>query len=210
MEAARNYLLQVIATKPGWRGVVPCTVHEPCRPVPLEDAGVRDALEDVIYEMFCTLYGSFGLGLAAPQVGIPWRLAVIDTAYMLPVGRTGEAFPRTEARRLVLINPEIVETAGEAHEAGVENCLSLPGHMGDVPRFARVRLKNHTPSGEEEHIDAGGFLGRVIQHEMDHLDGRTYPDRLSDAAALQPQTGGRFAGRAREAMAEALRAGRQV
>ena len=181
--------LQIVTQKPAWHRLVPSVLDQSCLPVDLADAGVRGVLEDVVYEMFRTLYSSFGVGLAAPQVGIRWQLAIIDTAHLN--GPVGPARPEPQRRRLILINPEILDADTEAGEggndnddskknleSGTETCLSLPGYEGEVDRPVRVRVRNRTLDGGSETIEADGFLARVILHEMDHLNGCLFLDRL--------------------------------
>lgn len=106
-----------------------------------------------------TLYAAKGVGLAAPQVGVLKRVIVIDA---------GEGL-------LELINPEIVEFAGQAIDA--EGCLSIPDAMGDVPRAAIVKVKYQDRQGREKFIRADSLLARALQHEIDHLDGVLMIDR---------------------------------
>lgn len=172
------YGLQVIATKPGWNRIVPSPLNAPCEPVDLADPLVLGVLEDVIFEMFRTMYGTFGVGLAAPQIGIRWQLAVIDTC--------DKEDPR--AGRIVLVNPRILVDDATKTVAGNETCLSIPNHEGTVPRYERIRVENRTLSGELETLEAEGFFARVIQHETDHLQGKTYLDRLTPGAAPDTNT----------------------
>lgn len=114
------------------------------------------------------------VGLAAPQIGEPVRLAVVDVS----------EHPATAAHNglLVLVNPEIIERAGA--ELGREGCQSLPGIMADVRRAKRLRLLN---AGRE--VWAAGFEARAIQHEMDHLDGVLILDRVDGLHALYARPG---------------------
>jgi peptide deformylase len=153
---------------------VPSLAHETCAPVDLEDGRVLAVLPDVIFEMYRTMYASHGAGLAAPQVGIRWRLAVIDTA--------NEKHPRDG--RLILLNPEPIVEDGVPIATDAESCVSLPYCTGQVPRPEGVRVRNHTLDNSVECVEAEGRFARVIQHEMDHLDGKTYIDRLPTPDAL--------------------------
>ncbi|MFA9375127.1 MAG: peptide deformylase [Lachnotalea sp.] len=126
-------------------------------------------IQQLIDDMFDTMYEEFGVGLAAPQVGILKRIVVMDT-YEEPI---------------VLINPIILETSGE--QTGDEGCLSLPGKAGTVtrPNYVKVRALNRDM--EEFELEGTELLARAICHECDHLDGVMYVDRvegeLHDVAA---------------------------
>ena len=125
-------------------------------------SAVTPELRATIRDMIDTMYHEVGIGLAAPQVGISLRLMVLDAEK----GRG----PRT------LVNPEIVERGGSLVEE--EGCLSLPGIFAPVERSEWLRLEARDDSGEPVTIDARGLLARVIQHEVDHLDGMLFIDRL--------------------------------
>lgn len=109
-----------------------------------------------------TLYEANGVGLAAPQIGVPKRVVVIDV---------GEGL-------LELINPEIIEYSDET-ELGVEGCLSIPGAQGEVERYSRVVVKALNRDGEPITITGEGLLARCLQHEIDHLYGVLYIDRAT-------------------------------
>ncbi len=119
--------------------------------------------EELIDDMFETMYDSNGVGLAAPQVGILKRIVVIDVM---------------DGNPLVLINPEIIETEGE--QTGPEGCLSLPGLEGEVTRPERVVCKALDRNMEEITVEGEGLLARCICHELDHLDGILYKDKVND------------------------------
>lgn len=130
---------------------------------PVQDFG--DDLQRVIDDMIETMYAAPGIGLAAPQVGLPLRLCVID----LSVGRRdGEVH--------VLANPEVVEREGMQLEE--EGCLSVPGFTATVARPARVQVRAADRHGEVRTIDGTGLLARALQHELDHLDGVLFLDRI--------------------------------
>lgn len=138
----------------------PVLRHE-TKPVTHVDAALRTLVSDMIE----TMYQAPGVGLAANQIGVPRRIAVFDAQDGLG--------PR------VMINPEIVELSGEwAYEEG---CLSVPGHWWEItrPAFARVRARDL--DWEEVEYAGDGLLGRVLQHEVDHLDRKLLIDRLDRA-----------------------------
>jgi len=110
-----------------------------------------------------------GVGLAAPQIGVPQQVLVIQLPENEEEPESGELY--------VLCNPKIVRRRGE--EPGVEGCLSLPGFAGEVPRATMVTVKGQDLEGEGVRIKAQGFLARVFQHEIDHLYGKLYIDRVA-------------------------------
>ena len=123
-----------------------------------------DELRALAAEMFEGMYAAEGIGLAAPQVGVSRRLFVVDTHD-----------PDESARAVV--NPVIVESVGE--ERGEEGCLSLPGLSGEVDRAAQIVMEAVDLDGNVLRVEASGLLARVIQHEIDHLDGILFIDRVS-------------------------------
>lgn len=116
--------------------------------------------EDLIQDMLETMYESMGVGLAAPQVGILKRIVVIDV---------GEG-------PIVMINPEILETSGS--QTGEEGCLSVPGKSGIVTRPNYVKAKALDENMEEYVIEGEELLARAICHELDHLDGHLYVEKV--------------------------------
>ncbi|MBP5192561.1 MAG: peptide deformylase [Eubacterium sp.] len=130
-----------------------------CKPVKSMTARTEELIDD----MFETMYDSNGVGLAAPQVGVLKRIVVIDVM---------------DGNPLVLINPEIVETEGE--QTGPEGCLSLPGLEGEVTRPERVVCKALDRNMDEITVEGEGLLARCICHELDHLDGILYKDKVND------------------------------
>ena len=132
---------------------------------PADEIGsIDDDLRDLAERMFETMYDADGVGLAAPQVGISKRLFVVDTQE-----------PDQEPR--VVVNPVIVKRTGSDRDE--EGCLSLPGLSGDVERSAVIVVEAQNLDGERVLIEADGLLARVIQHEIDHLDGILFIDHLS-------------------------------
>ena len=130
-----------------------------CKPV----EKMTGRIETLIEDMYETMYEANGVGLAAPQVGILKRIVVIDVC-------DGEAY--------TLINPVIVEADGE--QVGDEGCLSLPGLVGTVKRPNHVVCKALNENMEEITVEGEGLLARAICHELDHLEGVLYKDKVED------------------------------
>lgn len=135
-------------------------------------------IEELIDDMFDTMYEANGVGLAAPQVGILKRIFVVDCG-----DEEGNSVP------YVFINPEIIDREGV--QTGYEGCLSVPGKSGMVPRAQKVKVKAFNEKMEEFEMEAEGLLARCILHENDHLDGIVYVDKvegkLYDNSELYPE-----------------------
>jgi peptide deformylase len=131
---------------------------------------VNDGIRDLVRDMFETMRAASGVGLAATQIGVGKRVIVVDVS---PVEK--------EIAPLALVNPRIVESRGLV--VGVEGCLSIPGVEGEVPRGEVVLVKALDDQGNPVQITARGLLARALQHEIDHLDGILFIDRISAAAA---------------------------
>lgn len=127
-------------------------------------------------DMVETMHDVGGTGLAAPQIHVPLRM-VIFTVY--PERDRSEGGEGTGVPLTVLINPEI-EPLSDEKELGWEGCLSIPGMMGEVPRFTHIRYSAYDLDGQRFECEAKGFHARVVQHECDHLDGILYPYRIED------------------------------
>lgn len=121
---------------------------------------INDRIKNLIEDMKETMYHADGVGLAAPQVGILKRIAVVD------VGKGP----------VTVINPEIIERNGNYTD--VEGCLSLPGRQGEVERPEKIKVKALNEKGEEVVIEAEGLFARALCHEIDHLDGILFIDRI--------------------------------
>lgn len=130
-----------------------------------------EELRSLVSDMFVTTAIAEGAGLAAPQVGVPRRVLVVD------VSRGGEG-EEGEGDRLALVNPVIVE-AGKEPARESEGCLSIPGVHEVVARPDRVVVEGYDPEGSPLRVEADGLLSRVLQHEVDHLDGVLFFDRIS-------------------------------
>ncbi|MGC8874215.1 MAG: peptide deformylase [Chloroflexia bacterium] len=131
------------------------------------------SLERLIEDMTDTMRAGKGVGLAAPQIGVLKRVVVVE----VPLEEDKPPF------LLALCNPEIVERSAE-EQVGEEGCLSLAGWYGLVARASDVEVRYQDAAGRRRKLRAGGFLARVLQHEIDHLDGVLFTDRLVDPASL--------------------------
>src|SRR6478672_1362080 len=136
-------------------------LHQPAAPV----GEITADVDRLITDMVETMYAAPGIGLAAPQVGIPLRIFVID----LSIGRDAKGL-------IVMVNPEFVERDGMQLEE--EGCLSVPGFNATVVRPQRAVVRGQDRNGAERQIEGTGLLARAFQHEMDHLDGTLFVDRL--------------------------------
>lgn len=128
-------------------------LKEVCAPVERIDKKLKRLLDD----MAETMYAKEGVGIAAPQVGVPIRAVVIDV---------------DKKKRYELINPVIVEREGSVIDQ--EGCLSFPGIFGDVERAEKVKVEYINRFGKKRSVEAEGLLSRCIQHELDHLDGKLF------------------------------------
>jgi peptide deformylase len=133
---------------------------------------IDDTIHEVVEQMFEIMYQAGGIGLAATQVALPYRLFIVNL----------EARPDA-GEELVFINPSLSRPRGNAVQE--EGCLSLPGLRMDVRRPEQIVVKAWSLEGEPFEEDLDGLLARVVQHEFDHLEGRLFTDRLPDAAALE-------------------------
>ena len=132
-----------------------------------EDVTVFDkSLETLVEEMFESMYAAQGIGLAAPQIAISKRITVIDVS-----------FRKDPADKLALINPKVIHVEGKQTEE--EGCLSLPEIREKVHRAAKVRVRAQNVKGEWFEVEGDELLARALQHEIDHLDGVLFIDRLS-------------------------------
>ncbi len=122
-------------------------------------------LHTLIDDMIDTMYAAPGIGLAAPQIGVPLRVCVID----LSVGKR-------DGHVITLVNPQFIERDGLQLEE--EGCLSVPGFEATVPRPSRAVVTASDRDGNPVTVEGTGLLARALQHELDHLDGRLFLDRL--------------------------------
>lgn len=151
------------------------------RAKPLSSDEIRsDSIRRLIDDMRETMYDAPGVGLAAPQVGLSIQLAVIEDREEWLANASEEQLAERERRSVpfhVIINPKIVEDSSEQVEF-FEGCLSLNGFSAIVPRARRVRVECLNESGDTRIIDASGWYARILQHEIDHLFGNVYIDRM--------------------------------
>lgn len=124
--------------------------------------------QDLVADMIDTMREAPGVGLAAPQVAISQRLIVVEYG--------DDEDEEKPAKLYVLANPEIV-SASEDMVMGIEGCLSVPDLVGEVERHTSIVVKGQNRYGKPTKVKANGWLARIFQHEMDHLDGVLYPDR---------------------------------
>ena len=136
-----------------------------------------ESLAALIRDLWETMAARGGVGIAAPQIGVPQRVVVFEVEQS---DRYPEAPP---VPRTVLINPEI-EVLDDELVDGWEGCLSVPGLRGIVPRYRRIRYRGLDANGRPFERIAEDFHARVVQHECDHLDGVLYPQRMRDLSTL--------------------------
>jgi len=139
---------------------------------PVENFNTRE-LDELLVDMRDTMAQLNGAGLAAPQIGVPLRVVIFGVTEN-PRYPDIEPVPDT-----VLINPVLTPLSGEEEE-GWEGCLSVPGMRGWVPRFKKLRYAGYDERGRRFQREVEGFHARVVQHEVDHLDGVLYPMRIRD------------------------------
>lgn len=134
---------------------------------------IDDELKDMVAQMFELMYAAKGIGLAANQVALPYRLFVINPS--------GDASQKDE--EFVFINPEITRRNGS--EDSEEGCLSLPEIYGQVPRATRIVVDAFNLDGQQFEMELSGLDARVVQHEYDHLDGVLFPSRTIPAVSRE-------------------------
>jgi peptide deformylase len=125
-------------------------------------------LERLLERMHDVMIEAKGVGLAGPQIGIAKQIAIVNPE------------PENDTKLIRMVNPRIIETSDDT-ERVEEGCLSVPGIRGDVVRASKLTVVYQDEKGKEHRLEAEGFLARIIQHELDHLDGVLFIDRLSFA-----------------------------
>ena len=157
-------------------------------------------LQTLVNDMIETMRQAPGVGLAAPQVGVSQRLIVVEYAEQPEEdegspsgagspGTPGEDQPApkpVKPKLYVLANPEIVKSSTEV-VAGVEGCLSIPGLVGEVERFSMIQVKGQNRRGQPMKVKAEGWLARIFQHEIDHVNGVVFPDRALRVWKPEPE-----------------------
>ena len=155
-------------------------LRQKARPLSLKELKSRD-IQKLIEHMRETMRAAPGVGLAAPQVGVSIQLAVIEDRKEYHKDISAGQLTLRERRPVpfhVLINPQIHTTAEDQAVDFFEGCLSLPGFFALVPRSHAVRVDCLDQHGKERTIDASGWYARILQHEIDHLQGNLYIDRM--------------------------------
>ena len=145
------------------------------RPINRVDASLQPLINDMIE----TMREAPGVGLAAPQVGVSDRLIVVEYA-------EDDEVEDSPKKLYVVINPEIKETSEDV-ELGIEGCLSIPGLHGEVERALAVTVKGLSRRGQPVKIKAKGWLARIFQHEIDHLNGIVFTDRATKVWKPEPE-----------------------
>ena len=136
-------------------------------------------LRQLIDDMIETMRSAPGVGLAAPQVNVPERVIVLELPADEEEGKPAQLY--------AFVNPEIVKTSREVEE-GSEGCLSVPGYVGDVPRHTMIVVRGQDAYGKTQKIRAYDYLARIFQHEIDHLDGIMFIDRVADPSKIHKIT----------------------
>jgi peptide deformylase len=135
-------------------------------------------LQTLIDDMIDTMRDAPGVGLAAPQINLPMQLAVIEYAEGEDDEDRPEDAPPPEKKLFVIINPKITKVS-EEKVLGIEGCLSIPGLVGEVERHQAIQIKALNRHGNPFKIKAEGWLARIFQHEIDHLNGELYTDKAT-------------------------------
>jgi len=139
-------------------------LHQKAKKIKRVDASTQKLVDDMLESM----RAAYGLGLAAPQIGVSLRVFVIE----MPEGKDEP----DAGKQVILINPEIFKSEGE--QIGEEGCLSIPGYVGVVRRAMKISVKGLNRKGKEVRVTGEGLLARALQHEIDHLDGILFTERL--------------------------------
>jgi peptide deformylase len=165
--------------------------------VPKEKLGTQE-LRSLVAEMVATMRAAPGVGLAAPQIGVPWQLLVAedDSENLAELSEAGlDKRDRNRLPLVAIVNPELT-TIGDEKAVFFEGCLSISGWSALVPRALAVEVSGLTPEGEPLKLELRGWPARILQHEVDHLHGTLYVDRMfsrsfSRTDAAQRQWGDR-------------------
>lgn len=144
-------------------------------------------LQNLVQDLIDTMREHNGVGLAAPQIGVLRRVVVVEQPAVEEEAEDGTLVEVEPAKLYVMVNPEIIEASAERFTM-LEGCLSLPGWYGDIPRPDWVTIKYQDVHGKEHRLkksDARGYkVGRIAQHEIDHVDGVLFTERIEDLSTL--------------------------
>ncbi len=136
-------------------------------------------IKQLVDDMIETMRAAPGVGLAAPQVNVPERVIVVELPADEETGDPAELY--------AVVNPEIIRASREVEE-GTEGCLSIPGYLGEVERSIEIIVRGQDVYGKAQRIKAYDYLARIFQHEIDHLEGVLFIDRVSDPAKIHKIT----------------------
>ena len=183
-------------------------LRNPAQPIALSKLGSPDLLA-LVELMIATMRAAPGVGLAAPQIGLPLRLIVLEDPEEAVGALTEEA--RAERGRVpvpvtAIVNP-VLRLCDGPRDTFFEGCLSVPGYSALVARARVVEVTGLTPLGAPFAWRVSGWPARILQHECDHLDGTLYVDRMISRSLCSGPNTGRWAGKSLEEIAEALRLG---
>jgi len=153
-------------------------LHQKCHQVEQFDEDLKKLAE----QMRVTMHANKGMGLAAPQINQSLALTVIE---YLPTNEENEVIEEEVIPFLALCNPEITWESAQKVQM-TEGCLSIPGFEGEVIRPKRVKIKAQNLKGEKIVLKASGLLARIVQHEIDHLNGVLYSEKIAPGCSLQP------------------------
>jgi peptide deformylase len=151
-------------------------LHRKARKVTSFDSDLQTLLDDMLE----TMREAPGVGLAAPQVNVPLRAIVVE------YGENDDEDKEVPPKLFIVVNPEITRFSEET-ETGTEGCLSIPGYVGDVKRSLSITVKGQNRHGQPVKIKANGWIARIFQHEIDHLDGILFPDRAERVWKLEEE-----------------------
>jgi peptide deformylase len=180
-------------------------LRSPARPVPAEKLGTPE-LEGLVAEMVATMRAAPGVGLAAPQIGVPWQLLVAEDdtermSHLSPEGR--DVRERVPLPLLAIVNPEL-RPVGDAVATHFEGCLSVSGWTALVTRAVEVEVTGFTPKGDPLKLQLHGWPARILQHEIDHLRGTLYIDRMYSRSFARADSAQKWADRPVESVVEQL------
>jgi peptide deformylase len=157
-------------------------LRQPAEPVTVFDAEFQKLVDDMVE----TMHDAPGVGLAAPQVAVSKRLFVAQLRDDDDDEDEDESATTRSGTLYVIANPQIVKASPEMVD-GTEACLSIPGYYGNVSRHQAIKVKGQNRHGKPIQVNVSGWLARVFQHEIDHLDGRLYTDIATEVWQASPE-----------------------